>query len=137
MVNNRLIWYVETKNLIKEHQSGFRNKRSPIDHLIRLKTYIREAFVKKEHLTAIFFDLEKAYDTIWKYGIKRSLCDLGLRVRMPHFICNFLNDRHFQVQMGDKLSAKKEQEMGVPQESILSVKIFNIKIDNIVKKYKY
>jgi hypothetical protein len=30
---------------------------------------IRNAFAKKERAVSIFFDLEKAYDTTWKYGI--------------------------------------------------------------------
>jgi hypothetical protein len=28
-----------------------------------------ETFAKKEHAVSIFVDLEKAYDTTWKYGI--------------------------------------------------------------------
>ena len=85
-------------------------QEAPIDHLVRLETYVREAFVKKEHLTAIFFDLEKDYETTWNYGIKRDLCDLQLKGRMPDFICNFLSDRYFQVRIGDKLSAKKKNK---------------------------
>ena len=69
MINERLLWYLETNNIITEFQSGFRHQRSTNDHLVRLETFIREAFIKKEHLVAVFFDLEKAYDTTWKYGI--------------------------------------------------------------------
>ena len=69
--------------------------------VVRLKTYIREAFVKKEHLTAIFYGLDKVYNTNWKYDIKRDLHDLGLKGRIPDFICNFFNDTHFQIKMGD------------------------------------
>ena len=43
------------------------------------------------------------------------------------------NNRKFQVQIGTTLSELQEQEMGVPQGSILSVTLFNIKINNIVK----
>jgi hypothetical protein len=42
--------------------------RSTLDHLVRFETFIRNAFAKKEHAVSIFFDLEKAYDTTWKYG---------------------------------------------------------------------
>ena len=69
MINERLVWYLEKNNIITEFQSGFRHQRSTNDHLVRLETFIREAFIKKEHLVAVFFDLEKAYDTTWKYGI--------------------------------------------------------------------
>ena len=89
--------------------------------------------LKKEHCVAIFFDLEKAYDTTWKYGIMKDLHDTGLRGRLPNFISNFLSDRSFNVRIGSTLSDTFEQEQGVPQGSILSPTLFNIKINNIVK----
>ena len=73
MINTRLVWFLKSNGLITNLQCGFRNKRGTIDHLVRLETFIIEAFIKKEHLTAVFFDLEKTYDTTWKYGIMRDL----------------------------------------------------------------
>ena len=61
--------------------------------MIRLESFIRDAFVKKEHVVAVFFDLEKAYDTTWKHGIMKDLHKLGLKGRLPLFIQNFLSDR--------------------------------------------
>ena len=68
MINTRLMWFLESNGLITNSQCGFRSKRSTVDHLVRLETFVREAFIKKEHLTAVFFDLEKAYDTTWNYA---------------------------------------------------------------------
>ena len=65
--------------------------------------------------------------------IKRDLKNLGFESRMPIFIQNFLQDRRFRVRMGEVFSEEKQQEMGVPQCSVLSVTLFNIKINNIVK----
>ena len=83
MINKRLIWYLESNNLLSLYQSGFRAGRSTNDNLFRLETFIRDAFVKKEHVVAVFFDLEKAYDTTWKYGIMKDIHKLGLRGRLP------------------------------------------------------
>ena len=63
MINVRLVWYLESNNLISPVQSGFRSERCTNDNLVRLETFIRDAFVAKEHVVAVFFDLEKAYDT--------------------------------------------------------------------------
>ena len=133
MINTRLIWFLESNGLNTNFQCGFRSKRSTVDHLVRLETFVREAFIKKEHLTAVFFDLEKAYDTTWKYGIMRDLSDFGLKGRLPHFIDNFLSNRNFKVRVGTTLSDLQGQEEGVPQGSILSVTLFSIKINNIDK----
>ena len=44
-----------------------------------------------------------------------------------------MNQRQFRVRVGDTLSNPHEQEMGVPQGSILSVTLLSVKINNIVK----
>ena len=132
LINKRLVWYLESNDLISPIQSGFRSERSTNDHLIRLETFIRDAFVNREHIVSVFFDLEKAYDTTWRYGILKDLHDLGLKGRLPLFIQSFLEDRTMQVRVGSTLSDLYDQEQGVPQGSILSTTLFNVKINNIV-----
>ena len=88
---------------------------------------------KKEHDFAIFFDLEKAYDTTWKHGILSELYDLDFRDHLPTFVDGFLSHRLLKVRAGSTLSDTYEQEMGVPQGSILSPVLFSLKINNIVK----
>ena len=131
MVNARLVWQLESRNLLTNIQCGFRKGHSTTDHLVRFETFIREAFVNRQHVLAVFFDLEKAYDTTWKQGILFDLYDMGFRGRMPTFIQEFLKDRTFRVRVGSTLSNPCDQEMGVPQGSILSPALFSIKINNI------
>ena len=66
---------LEKNKLIAAVQSGFRKQRGTLDHLVRFETSIREAFIQKEHVVSVFFDLESAYDTKWKYGIMNDLHD--------------------------------------------------------------
>ena len=128
MINLRLTWFLESNNFLSNLQTGFRAKRSTIDQIVLIETLIREAFIKKEHLFAVLFDLEKAYDTTWPYDI---LKDLSLQGRLPIFIKHFLEDWTFQTQINYTLSDPKRQEIGVPQDSILSVILFMIKINKI------
>ena len=133
MVNGRLVWVLESKNLISKFQCGFRKDRSTIDHLVRFETFVREAFARKKQVLAVFFDLEKAYDTTWKHGILTDLYNLEFRGNLPIFIQNFLSDRQFKVKSGSQVSDAYPQETGVPQGSILSPVLFNMKINNIIK----
>ena len=63
----------------------------------------------------------------------KDLHNAGLRGRLPCFIEGFLRNRNFCVRLGSCLSDLHEQEMGVPQGSILSVTLFGLKINSIVK----
>ena len=135
MVNECLVWHLEKTGLLAKQQCGYRANRSTIDHLICLETFIRDAFIQNQHLVAVFFDLQKAYDTTWKHGILKDLHDLGLRGNLSIFIGNFLSDRTFQVHLGTILSDKIfHQEEGVSQGTILSTTSFNVNINDIVKQ---
>ena len=136
MINERLVWYLEKYKKMDTIQCGFRKHHNKLDHLLRLETYIRKAFIKGEQAVAIFFDLEKAYDTTWKYGIKKDLYDIGLRGRLPIFISNFMESRTFKVRLGSVFSKSFEQEEGVPQGSVLAVTMFIIKINNLSNQVK-
>lgn len=133
MVNRRLVFYLESNDIFTDIQSGFRKQRSTTDQLVRLETWIREGLANRQHVVAVFFDLEKAYDTTWKYGILSDLFRAGLRGNLPIFISQFLENREFKVRIASTLSSQYQQEMGVPQGSILSVTLFGLKINGIAK----
>ena len=46
MISSRLVWYLERNKLtcISPMQCGFRKQRSTTDHLVRLESFVREAF---------------------------------------------------------------------------------------------
>ena len=67
-------WMYPRNKLITPMQSGFRKGRSTTDQLVRLETFVREAFIQKQHAAVIFIDL----NTTWKYGILKDLHDAGL-----------------------------------------------------------
>ena len=39
MINRRLVWYLESHNLLTNVQCGFRSRRSTVDHLVRFETF--------------------------------------------------------------------------------------------------
>ncbi|GFY31997.1 probable RNA-directed DNA polymerase from transposon X-element [Trichonephila clavipes] len=108
MVNARFVYELEKNKCIPLFQSGFRKGRSTLDNIIQLESKIRNAFVRRNHLVSIFFDIEKAYDRTWRYGILRT------------------------VRLGGTLSAPFTQAEGVPQGSILSVTLFICHISSIL-----
>uniref|UniRef100_A0A6B0V5F1 Putative rna-directed dna polymerase from mobile element jockey-like protein n=1 Tax=Ixodes ricinus TaxID=34613 RepID=A0A6B0V5F1_IXORI len=135
LVNKRLMYFLEKQNILDKNQCGFRFCHSTVDHLVRLKTTIRQTFVNKQHCLSVFYDLEKAYDRAWRYGILRDLYEVGVRGRLLAIIKNYLSERtfFFFVKLGMAFSREFMQETGVPQGSVFSVTLFIIKINSIVR----
>lgn len=136
MINKRLIWYLEHNCKINMCQSGFRKHRSTMDNLSLLESEISESFASKKYLMAIFFDLEKAYDRVWRRKIIQVLLKHGIIGNMTLFIQNFLKDRKISSINGTPISSEKSVESGVPQGSVLSVTLFILVINSIFKEIK-
>lgn len=132
MVSHRLIWYLENKSLLSESQMGFRKHRSTIDNLVHLETVIQNGFAERNHTVVIFFDLEKAFDMVWRYGILKTLYKWGLRGNLPLFITSFLDNRSFRVKLASTISESRMLQNGIPQGSTLSVVLFAIAINNLL-----
>ena len=133
MVNDRLVYYLETKGMINVYQSGFRRGRSTMDPMVCLEHDIRKAQVNKETVVAVFFDIVKAYDTVWKQGLLIKLKQLGIRGRVYCWVKDFLSERKIAVRIHGALSTQYEVENGIPQGSIISPLLFSIAINDIFK----
>ena len=131
IINARLMWILEKNSHICQPQSGFRRNRSTIDNLASFDTYIKNSRDLKLHTIAIFFDIQKAYDTAWRYGVLKSLHSYGLRGPLPLFISNFLSNRSIKVRIGRTLSPPAALEEGIPQGCVLSCTLFLIAINTI------
>ena len=89
-----------------------------------MDTFVRKGFACDEKMISIFFDMEKAYDKTWRYGIMRDLHRAGLRGRLPLIINQILHNRMFQVKLQGCYSNTRIQESGIAQGSTISVSLF-------------
>ena len=131
MINTRLNWYIEKHRILDRSQCGFRKHRSTTDHTVGLERYLRDAFAQRQQVVGLFFDLEKAYETTWQYGIIRDLHRIGLRGKLPVFVSEYLRDRRIRVRIGTTLSDEFYPEEGVPTGGVLAVTCFGLKINEL------
>ena len=131
IVNNRLMNYLETNGMLKDTQSGFRQKRQTMDHVARLTNDIEACMKRNKINIAVFLDLQKAFDTVHREGILLELKKLGITGQMYNFIQCFLKDRTFQVKVDGELSDTHTQDNGVPQGSVISPTLFNLLINSL------
>ncbi|KAI4476230.1 hypothetical protein M0804_013770 [Polistes exclamans] len=116
---------ISAKNLIPNHQFGFRNKHSTVEQVHRLTNTIITALENKEYCSAFFIDIEKAFDKVWHQGL--------LQIINKHFpysyfklLKSYLSDRTFYVKIKDNHSNIKLIKAGVPQGSILGPILYTL-----------
>ena len=131
MINGRLVEYMENK-IFNEIQCGFRRYKLTVDHLLRMVTFVRKGFACYE-MMYIFFNMEKAYDKTWRYGIMRDFHSTGLRGRLPLIINQILHNCMFQVKLQGCYLNTRIQESGVARGLTISVSLFAIKINSFSK----
>lgn len=71
-----------------------------------LEHEIRRAQIDKECVVAVFFDLEKAYNMLWREGLLIKIRKLGITGRMYRWILDFLKGRQIQVRIGKTYSER-------------------------------
>ena len=89
--------------------------------------------VNKEGVVAVFLDIEKAYDMLWKEGLIIKLYDAGIRGRMLNWVQDFLKNRVIQVRVGEAMANGTCVENGTAQGSVISQVLFNVMVNDIFK----
>ena len=115
VIEQRLCSYLEDIGFINKYQSGFRQAKSTDDHLFRLRQFVMESFNWREHVVAVFLDVEKAFDNVWHNGFRYKILMLDLPSKMTCWLSDFLVDRVIQVNLNDFLSDKISPIARVPQ----------------------
>ena len=58
------MWYLESRNILANEQAGFRQCRSTEDQLTYVAQEIEDTLQEKEHVLALWVDLQKAFDKV-------------------------------------------------------------------------
>ena len=133
IINIRLSIVLESSKLIPDNQFGFRRMHSTIDALNKFTTDINNALDNKQQMLCVSFDMRKAYDTTWRYGILQEIFKFVLRGELPLFLCNYLTNRTFRTKIDNTLSSCHNLDQGVPQGGVLSCTLFTIAINGVLE----
>ena len=112
----RLKPIIEEKHFLPNHQFGFRNHHSTIDHVHQITDIIEKSLEEKKVCSAIFLDVAQAFDKIWHEGLNYKYRIL-LLVQYSKLLESYISDRFFRVKQ-EAYSELKKIQAGVPQGSV-------------------
>lgn len=129
----KVVSFLESNNLLNEHQYGFRPKHSTIHPIIHLLNHCADVNNKsnKEFTLAIFCDLSKAFDVIDHEILLKKLNTYGLRGNVNKWFRNYLSNRSQYVDLEGEKSPRNNIFCGVPQGSILGPLLYLIYVNDI------
>lgn len=131
LINRRLMWHLESNNLLSPTQTGYRRHRSTEDQLALLAQEVENGFQEKKKTLAVFFDLTQAFDKVWRKGLLLKILQMGVSGNMYWWIKHFLLDRTARVKLDGILSHRTTIREGVPQGGVISPTLFLIFINDL------
>ena len=134
IINHRMMWYLESNHILADEQAGFRKCHSTEEQATHISQEIEDAFQDKKHVMAVWIDLQKAFDKVWKDGLLRKMRDCNLKDRMYRWVKSYLHNRKARVQLDGCLSRKVLLRHGVPQGGVISPTLFLIFINDLMKE---
>ena len=95
IILKRLLHYCEEKKngIIPVNQAGLRKGRCTTDHLVKLTSHIKKQFSRRKGTLATFFNVKKAYDSVWHARLLYKLKNIGITGMMFQYFKNVLSEK--------------------------------------------
>lgn len=137
LVHRQFNGFIQSNGLLNKHQSGFRAQHSCESAINDVLCDWREAQNTSKIIIAIFLDFQRAFETIDPDLLVYILKQYGVQEMALKWFESYLKNRKQTVKIGDTISNELENNLGVPQGSILGPLLFILYINFISSCLKY
>ena len=131
IITNRVKDWCNENDIINKQPNGFRSKRNTNDNLFKLTQTLKQNIKKGFVTSAVFLDVEKAFDQVWHTGLLHKMKKFGIDHSLLRWIKSFLSERSISVKIENIKSDLFTPKHEVPQGSPLSPILFIIYVSDI------
>ena len=132
IITKQLLAFLETNNLLSDHQYGFRQAKSTGDLLAYAVHTWSSALESYGESRVISLDISKAFNRVWHKGLLAKLPMFGLHNNLIKWIASFLSNRSIAIRVDGFLSEPHSINSGVPQGSVISPVLFILFINDLL-----
>ena len=133
VVHKQTTKFLNDNNIFYKYQSGFRSNHSTDLFLSCLNCKILKGFDSGMYTGMILIDLLKAFDTINHNILLDKLLPIGFSKNMISWYESYLVERHFTVEVANRVSEFTNISCGVLQGSILGPLLFLIYVNHMIQ----
>jgi hypothetical protein len=98
-IYKRLMEHIDNNNILNEQQFGFRERFSTEDTTFKLTHEVLNALNNKAMVGSIFYDLEKALDSVSHSLLIRKIPYYGIIGKAKLLLESYLSNRYQRVQL--------------------------------------
>lgn len=137
MVNERLIWWAESQNILDKNQNGFRRGKSTVDNLAKIVADIEILFKSGEHTMAAYLDIASAYDNMIREILIDNLKKCECLVKIVTYVNEWIKDRNCMFVIGPEEVEYRQVKKGLPQGGVISSTLYAIYTRKITEGVEY
>ena len=131
ILNNRIINWAESNNILSDSQFGFRKGRSTADAFFVLNAIIQKILNEKGRLFCACVDLKRAFDSVLLNGLWFQLHNIGINAKMLRIIKDMYNKVKTCVRGCNSYSDFFDCVVGLKQGEVISPMLFSLFIEDL------
>ena len=132
ILNQRLLKFAESKQLIHPSERGFLKANRTSDHIFTLRALIEKySHHHKQKVYACFIDFRKAFDSVWHKGLFHRILSYGIGGKLYDLIKSLYSRSTCAIKLGTNKTDTFSFSRGVRQGCILSPLLFNLFVNEL------